>query len=189
MMLNLLRSIFGIPASHHAPVTGQRTQRRPRPAADGDWASLAKPDTQGTVTVYDPKGVSLRLNRGDEVAHGGEGVIYRFARNNGILIKVCKKETLADASKPSLFRSRLNAMLMLEDCRNADFLAWPLMPVMDKQSGAVGFVMRKCTGRTLRALLAPVQVKLFFPGWNRIQVAQVALNYLDAVRMLARHKV
>ena len=130
---------------------------------------MAKPDTQGTVTVYDPKGVSLRLNRGDEVAHGGEGVIYRFARNNGILIKVCKKETLADASKPSLFRSRLNAMLMLEDCRNADFLAWPLMPVMDKQSGAVGFVMRKCTGRTLRALLAPVQVRRFFSGWNRIQ--------------------
>lgn len=189
MMLNLLRSIFGIPASHHAPVTGQRTQRRPRPAADGDWATLAKPDTQGTVTVYDPKGVPLRLNRGDEVAHGGEGVIYRFARNNGILIKVCKKETLADASKLSLFRSRLNAMLMLEDCRNADFLAWPLMPVMGKQSGAVGFVMRKCTGRTLRALLAPVQVRRFFSGWNRIQVAQVALNFLDAVRMLAKHRV
>ena len=91
MMLNLLRSIFGIPASHHAPTTGQRTRGKPRPAAGGDWTALAKPDTQGTVTVYDPKGVPLRLNRGDEVAHGGEGVIYRFARNNGILIKVCKK--------------------------------------------------------------------------------------------------
>ncbi len=189
MMLNLLRSIFGIPASHHAPTVGQRTQRKAHPAAGGDWAVLAKPDTQGTVTVYDPKGVPLRLNRGDEVAHGGEGVIYRFARNNGILIKVCKKETLEDASKLSLFRNRLNAMMKLEDCRNADFLAWPLMPVMDKRSGAVGFVMRKCTGRTLRALLAPVQVKRFFPGWNRIQVAQVALNFLDAVRMLARHRV
>ena len=189
MMLNLLRSIFGIPVSHHAPTTGQRTQGKPRPAAGGDWTALAKPDTQGTVTVYDPKGVPLRLNRGDELAHGGEGIIYRFARNNGILIKVCKKETLEDASKLSLFRNRLNAMMKLEDCRNADFLAWPLMPVMDKRGGAVGFVMRKCTGRTLRALLAPVQVKRFFPGWNRIQVAQVALNYLDAVRMLARHKV
>ena len=109
MMLNLLRSIFGIPASHHAPTTGQRTQGKPRPAAGGDWTALAKPDTQGTVTVYDPKGVPLRLNRGDEVAHGGEGVIYRFARNDGILIKVCKKETLEGASKLSLFRNRLNA--------------------------------------------------------------------------------
>ena len=189
MMLNLLRSIFGIPVSHHAPTTGQRTQGKPRPAAGGDWTALAKPDTQGTVTVYDPKGVPLRLNRGDELAHGGEGIIYRFARNNGILIKVCKKETLEDASKLSLFRNRLNAMMKLEDCRNADFLAWPLMPVMDKRGGAVGFVMRKCTGRTLRALLAPVQVKRFFPGWNRIQVAQVALNFLDAVRMLAKHRV
>lgn len=138
MMLNLLRSIFGIPASSHATTAGQRTQRKPRPAADGDWATLAKPDTQGTVMAYAPKGVSLRLNRGDEGAHGGEGVIYRFAKNSGMLIKVCKKETLADASKLSLFRNRLNATLMLEDCRNADFLAWPLMPVMDKRGGAVG---------------------------------------------------
>ena len=189
MLTGLLRNIFGLHSSSHAAATSRHTARRPRQATGGDWAALAKPDMRGAVTVYDPKGVPLRLNSGDEVAHGGEGVIYRFARNNGILIKVCKPETLADKSKLALFRSRLNAMMLLEDCRQADFLAWPLMPVMDRHGGAMGFVMRKCTGRTLRALLAPVQVKRFFPGWNRIQVTQVALNFLDAVRMLARHKV
>ena len=131
----------------------------------------------------------MHLHSSDEVARGGEGVIYRFAMNGGVLIKVCKPETLSDKSKIALFRSRLNAMMLLEECRQADFLAWPLMPVMDKRGCAVGFVMRKCTGRTLRALLAPVQVKRFFPGWNRIQVAEVALNFLDAVRMLAKHRV
>ena len=190
MLGSLLKSIFGIP-SRHAPSVRPRTQRPPaRPAIGGDWAALAKPATpQGNVTVYDPKGVPLRLHRGDEVARGGEGVIYRFARNDGILIKVCKPETLADGSKLALFRSRLKAMMLLEECRQADFLAWPLMPVMDSRGGAVGFVMRRCTGRTLRALLAPVQVQRFFPGWNRIHVAQVALNFLDAVRMLARQRV
>jgi len=193
VILTLLKNIFGFGASHQATApraTRQQTPGNLRPAATGgDWAALARPDAQGSLTVYDPKGVPLRLTRSDEMAHGGEGVIYRFARNNGVLIKVCKRETLADQAKLSLFRSRLNAMMQLEECRTADFLAWPLMPVLDKQGGAMGFVMRRCTGRTLRALLAPVQVRRFFPGWNRIQVAQVALNFLDAVRMLARHKV
>jgi len=189
MLTSLLRNIFGIYSSHHAATTSRHTARKPRQATGGDWAALAKADSRGDVTVYDPKGIPLCLRRGDEVARGGEGVIYRFVRNNGILIKVCKQETLTDREKLSLFRNRLKAMMTLDDCRNADFLAWPLMPVLDKQGSAVGFVMRKCSGRTLRALLAPVQVKRFFPGWNRVQVAQVALNFLDAVRMLARHKV
>ena len=189
MFSSLLNSIFRLFASHHAPAPGQQASGKTHRAAGGDWAALAKTDSRDDITVYDPKGVPLRLHRDDEVAHGGEGVIYRFAQNGGVLIKVCKPETLGEKTKMALFRDRLNAMMRLEECRRADFLAWPLMPVMDKQGGSVGFVMRRCTGRTLRALLAPVQVRRFFPGWNRIQVAQVALNFLDAVRMLAKHRV
>jgi len=188
-MLNVLKSLFGISSSRSAKSNGQRTARNPLPVPGGDWAALTRPEPKGDITVYDPKGVPLRLHSSDEVARGGEGIIYRFARNSGVLIKVCKPETRADKQKLTLFRHRMNAMMQLEECRRADFLAWPLMPVMDNRGGAVGFVMRKCTGRTLRALLAPVQVQRFFPGWNRVHVAQVALNFLDAVRMLAKHKV
>ena len=141
------------------------------------------------ITLYDPKGVPLHLKSDDEIAHGGEGIIYRFAQNDGIYIKVCKPETRKNPGKLAVFRNRLKAMMRLAECRNADFLAWPLMPVMDSRGEAVGFAMRKCVGRTLRALLAPVQVRRFFPGWNRINVATVALNMLDAIRMLARHRV
>ena len=189
MLINLLKNIFGIPPAHASATNTSSRTRRTDNAVGGDWAALATSTSPKDVTVYDPKGIPLRLGSADEIAHGGEGVIYRFSRNNGILIKVCKHETLANKSKLSVFRSRLNAMMLLEECRQADFLAWPLMPVMDAKGGAVGFVMRRCTGRTLRALLAPVQVQRFFPGWNRIHVTQVALNFLDAVRMLARHKV
>ncbi|MBQ7178563.1 MAG: hypothetical protein IJS08_14205 [Victivallales bacterium] len=186
-MLGLLKTLFGIPSTRqYVPARPRKTAQ---PATGMDWAALAKPDAQGDIKVYDPKGVPLRLKRNDEIARGGEGVIYRFAQNSSVLIKVCKQENLADGTKLSLFRRRLNAMMKLEECRQADFLAWPLMPVLDNRGGAIGFVMRKCTGRTLRALLAPVQVQRFFPGWNRLHVAQVALNFLDAVRMLARHKV
>ncbi len=183
MLKILLQTLFRAPA-----VTARRPQKRAA-ATGADWVALARASGTHGVTVYDPKGVPLVLKQGDEVTRGGEGVIYHFAKNPDILIKVCKPETLADPEKRTVFRSRLAAMSALEDCRKADFLAWPLMPVMDSCGGAIGFVMRKCRGRTLRALLAPMQVKRFFPGWNRIHVTKVALNFLDAVRMLARHGV
>lgn len=188
----LLQSWFGgvgrAPAGSAPAASAGHPQKRTA-GTGADWAALAQATGTHGVTVYDPKGIPLVLTQDDEVARGGEGVVYRFAQNANILIKVCKQETLADPEKRTVFQSRLAAMSALEDCRKADFLAWPLMPVMDARGEAIGFVMRKCTGRTLRALLAPVQVQRFFPGWNRIQVTRVALNFLDAVRMLACHKV
>ncbi len=197
MLVNLLKRIFGRSSSQASSSAGMTPPparrlapaRRPAPVAGGDWAALVDTESPRGLTVYDLKGAPLRLKRSDEVARGGEGVIYRLMQNDGILIKVCKRETLADRAKMSVFRNRLKAMMQLEECRQADFLAWPLMPVLDAKGGAIGFAMRRCRGRTLRALLAPVQVQRFFPGWNRLHVAQVALNFLDAVRMLARHRV
>ncbi|MBQ9502294.1 MAG: hypothetical protein IJU70_09085 [Lentisphaeria bacterium] len=174
------------------------TNRRPAPAiqrkpqaapAGADWLALAQVSPERTRTVYDPAGSPLVLNKSDVLASGGEGVIYRFAKNPAFLIKVCKDDTLRDARKLAAFRDRLNAMLALEECRNAPFLAWPLMPVFDGKKNVIGFVMRKSSGRTLRALYAPCQVKRFFPGWDRLSVTRVALNLVDAVRMLARHRV
>ncbi|MBR4220076.1 MAG: hypothetical protein IKR81_02905 [Victivallales bacterium] len=166
------------------------TQKPQVPApTGGDWSLLATPEKGMNLTVYDPQGIPLHLKKADVITHGGEGVIYRFTRNPNILIKVCKPETLADAKKLRLFRSRLAAMMRLKECREAPFLAWPLMPVMDTHGAPIGFVMRKYIGRTLRALFAPMQVQRFFPGWDRLHVTQVALNFLDAVRMLAKHKV
>ena len=171
------------PASH-AP---KKPQNSVPPG--GDWNLLATQEKGSNLVVYDPQGTPLNLRKADVVTHGGEGVIYRFAPNPNILIKVCKPETLVDAKKLALFRSRLAAMMRLRECREAPFLAWPLMPVMDAHRAPIGFVMRKCLGRTFRALFAPMQVQRFFPGWDRLHVTQVALNFLDAVRMLAKQKV
>ncbi|MBQ7652339.1 MAG: hypothetical protein IJS15_15370 [Victivallales bacterium] len=195
MFGNLLKNIFGITTprgtsvNNRTPVTPATSHTGTVAATGSDWAALASTNRSKTIILYDPKGNPLRINTDDEITHGGEGVIYPFAKNNGILIKVCRDETLRNKSKMAVFRKRLNAMMRLEDCRKAEFLAWPMMPVNDVNGEAIGFVMRKCTGRTFRALFAPCQVKRFFPGWNRIHVTRVALNFLDAVRMLARHKV
>ena len=165
-------------------------RRKPQsPPIGADWLALAKSLPDRTRTVYDPTATVLVLKKTDVLAHGGEGVIYKFAKNPAFLIKVCKDDTLRDARKLAAFRDRLNAMLALEECRNATFLAWPLMLVFDGDKHVIGFVMRKTSGRTLRALYAPCQVRRFFPGWDRLSVTKVAFNLVKDVQILARHRV
>ena len=154
-----------------------------------DWLSLAISESERDRSVYEPQGKPLHLKKSDVLARGGEGVIYKLAINPNYLVKVCKDETLKNPRKQAAFCERLTAMLALEDCRNAGFLSWPQMPVSDSNKNMIGYVMPRANGRTLRALYAPCQVRRFFPGWDRLQVTKVALNLVDAVQMLARHRV
>jgi DNA-binding helix-hairpin-helix protein with protein kinase domain len=190
-MTSFLQQIFvrlNTTASTGHPVRTHR--RRPQAAPTGaDWLALARPSPDRDRTVYDPTGAALALKKSDVLAHGGEGIVYTFRKNPAFLIKICKDDTLRDPRKLAAFRDRLNAMLALEECRKADFLAWPLMSVFDEKKQVIGFVMRKNSGRTLRALYAPCQVRRFFPGWDRLSVTCVALNLVNAVQMLARHRV
>lgn len=116
-----------------------RLFRRPPQTGRGGLA-LAAPEKAGPVTVYDRQGDPLKLSAAEKVAQGGGGTVYRFRANDQILIKLCK---------PDLVPGRkIQAMLEREECRNAPFLAWPLMPVFDPNRLITGFAMRKCSGRT-----------------------------------------
>ena len=172
-----------------SPAVKRAQPRRHPPPAGADWLALTRSAPERDRTVYDPGGAPLMLRKEDILARGGEGVVYIFRKNPSFLIKICKDDTLKDGTKRAAFRDRLTGMLALEECRDAPFLAWPQMPVFNEGKEVIGFVMRKSSGRTLRALYAPCQVKRFFPGWDRLQVTQVALNLVNAVQMLARHRV
>ena len=190
-MTSFLQQIFGRLNTTANQGHLVRTHRRhpQTPPTGSDWLALARPSPDRDRMVYDPAGAPLSLTKADILAHGGEGIVYTFRKNPAFLIKICKDDTLRDPRKLAAFRDRLNAMLALEECRKADFLAWPLMPVFDEKKQVIGFVMRKNSGRTLRALYAPCQVRRFFPGWDRLSVTKVALNLVNAVQMLARHRV
>ena len=182
----MLSSLFkSLCVSSKFPV---RAKRKPAPTGSG-WLNLAAPSGERDRTVYDPAGKPLALQKSDILAHGGEGFVYKLSINANYLVKICKDETLENSRKQTAFCDRLNAMLSIGDCRKAEFLAWPQMPVFDSQKKVIGFVMPRANGRTLRALYAPSQVKRFFPGWDRLHVTKVALNLVEAVRMLARHRV
>lgn len=174
------------PHAGRAPVVSPARQHR---VCGNDWLSLAVSDPERTRVVYDSLGKPLELKKEDVLARGGEGTVYNLSMNRNYLIKVCKDETLRDSKKWDAFHRRLTAMLDLEACRRATFLAWPQMPIFDVDGRAIGYVMPRANGRTLRALYAPRQVKRFFPGWDRLQITQVALNLVNAVQMLARHRV
>ena len=182
MLSNLLKHLYG---SSKPPAPAKRKTA----PVSGYWQSLAVPSGERDRTVYDPSGQPLALKKSDVLAHGGEGFVYKLSINSNYLVKVCKDETLANARKQAAFCDRLNAMLSIEDCRKADFLAWPQMPVFDSQKKMIGFVMPRVNGRTLRALYAPCQVRRFFPHWDRLHVTKVALDLVNAVQMLARHRV
>ena len=166
-----------------------RAVKRQRIQTGKDWLTLAAPSKTRRRTIYDPAGKPLRLKNSDIIAHGGEGFVYKLDINPHYLVKICKDETRNNSRKQTAFCDRLNAMLALEECRKADFLAWPQMPVFDVNRKVIGFVMPRANGRTLRALYAPCQVRRFFPNWNRLQVTQVAFNLVNAVQMLARERV
>ena len=173
--------------NHNAAVSGNNRQAHLNTSPD--WLSLAVPESERDRIIFDPQGKPLTLKKSDILARGGEGVVYRLSINSNYLVKICKDETLKNYRKQAAFCERLEAMLALEECRRAAFLAWPQMPVFDGNRKVIGYVMPKASGRTLRALYAPCQVKRFFPGWDRLQVTKVALNLVNAVQMLARQRV
>ena len=177
-----------ITGNNHNGVIAGNSVKKKFPSGK-DWLSLAVPEAERDRIVYDPQGKPLQLKKSDVLARGGEGVVYKLDINPYYLVKVCKDETLKNSRKQAAFGERLNAMLALEECRKAAFLSWPQMPVFDGNKKMIGYVMPKAEGRTLRALYAPRQVQRFFPGWDRLNVAEVALNLVNAVQMLARHRV
>ena len=185
MLNNLLKYL----ATQQKPVRNVTPRKVGKVQTGSDWLTLAVPSGERSRIVYDPAGKPLSLKKSDILAHGGEGFVYKLSINPHYLIKVCKDETLKHSRKQSAFCDRLDAMLALEECRKADFLAWPQMSVFDVNRKVIGFVMPRANGRTLRALYAPCQVKRFFPGWDRLQVTKAALNLVNAVQMLARHRV
>ena len=185
MLNNLLKYL----AAQPKPVRNVTPQKTEKVQTGRDWLALATTSGELSRTIYDPLGKPLCLRKSDILAHGGEGFVYKLGINPHYLVKICKDETLNNTCKQSAFCDRLNAMLALEECRKADFLAWPQLPVFDANRKVIGFVMPRANGRTLRALYAPCQVRRFFPSWDRLQVTKVALNVVNAVQMLARHRV
>ncbi len=207
-MLHFLKQIFGANSVVSASTSSQQTSaprckigqtshtRNPQGYSSSsggvNWFQLAAENnltSSDQITIYDPNGNPLQLGVKEEQGSGGEGTVYSFAGNSNLLIKIYKETTSRNPQKMNEKLERINDMLQIQACRQMNFLAWPLMPVMNSRKQVIGFVMRKCTGYSLRSLHAVSQIQKYFPSWNRSDLNMVALNYIKNLQTLAAHEI
>lgn len=162
------------------------------PAKGGNWFNgMGKKNTSArtTLKVYCKSGSDLELKSSDILTSGGEGTVYNMPGKNNILIKLYHDSITGDAKKISALSNRLDDMLRLGLSNNA-CLAWPRLAVFDSGRKPIGFAMNKCVGRSFYSLGGgPASVRQAFPKWDRLQLAQTALDFVTKVRQLARHGI
>ena len=160
----------------------------------GGWLAQVSRDEEESVerTVYNRNGEALALDSRLELTSGGEGIIYEYPHNNRYLIKIYKKSVFASSEKKSRFTEQMRTMInadMYEIFRKNNFLAWPQMPVYDMNRQVIGFVMKKCNGKSLGMLKNPAWISKNFPGWDRMNLAKTALDFVRKVRFLAENGI
>lgn len=152
-------------------------------------ASTPMPKDGSTLNIYDTNGSRLALGEQEYRTSGGEGAVYAFPANPKVLIKIYKGETLADPKKALAIRNRIQDMTRNGTLSRMDWLGWPIMPVFDEKKDIVGFAMRACTGKSLMSLCGPVTVMKNFPAWNRRNLVETALDFVQKLKLLASHRV
>lgn len=167
----------------------------PTPAATRDgWLAqmcFAEEDPVEQL-VYNRRGEPLQLGSQFELASGGEGVVYTFPHDEKYLIKIYKKNAHSSAEKRTHFIEQMRTMINEDKyriCRKKTFLAWPQMPVYDANHQLIGFVMNKCSGKSLGSLKSPALIGRIFPHWDRLDLAKVALDFVRKVSFLAENGV
>lgn len=144
----------------------------------------------GKIKLYDPQGKPITVGEQNVFASGGEGIVYECPGNPNLLVKIYKREALENTQKMQKIQERIKAMLE-SPCKKMKFLAWPRMLVFSDphQQNFIGFTMLKQTGRSVNGLKSVACVEKNFPGWDRKDLACVALDFAMKVEFLAQNNV
>lgn len=198
-----IANFFGGPSPQPAPVQNQRPQTNYVPPVANNNSGWSSQGGSGGVnwfdaaddsssnddenrTVYDLNGNPLQLGSREVKGSGGEGVVYSLPSNPKFLIKLYKGSTLGDDDKMSEIRKRIEDMVSIQALSQEKFVAWPIMPVANDNYEIIGFVMRKCEGVSFLAFRGPSSIKKHFPGWNRLDLVNVALDYVIKLKKLVK---
>jgi DNA-binding helix-hairpin-helix protein with protein kinase domain len=139
-------------------------------------------------TLRDEKGIEKKL--GAELARGGEGVIYRLDEQDDVLVKVYHSRVLENASAVERLQRKIKAMAANQRLRGLDCTAWPRLPLFDTATGRwCGYAMRRQPGISLQGLLgAPQNLLEFAPGWNRLHLVHLCLDFLGTIQTLSAER-
>jgi DNA-binding helix-hairpin-helix protein with protein kinase domain len=137
---------------------------------------MANPTSQ----LVDERGAPIRL--GPLVAAGAEGSVYQSGVNPETLIKIYHPASPEEAQARD---RKIRVMLAADsELRNHRLLAWPQTPVLNRNGGVVGFVMRRVTGITLVPLSAPVMMSRDLPHWTQRHVCRVVHDLASTCHLL-----
>ncbi|MCQ2377805.1 MAG: hypothetical protein MJ016_01160 [Victivallaceae bacterium] len=171
--------------------TSKSTPRQAAPA--GNWRNgIGKKCTPpDSITVYSPKNSPLKLDSAHIKASGGEGIIYTPPINNAdILVKIYRNDASRNREKMHELKKRIYAMSALTEVKKQPCFAWPRMPVFDAQRHMIGFAMNNFNGTSFLSLMGGSRdFQRRFPQWDRLTLAQIALDFIRKLNFLAKHGV
>ena len=183
------------PAARPAPASSASSvfsSSHSAPAKGGNWFNGAgkKNTVPQQRTVYSRKGAPLPLKASDVRSSGGEGTVYTMPGKDRILIKIYHDSIVGDPRKMAELRARIDDMIGYDLSSNL-CLAWPRLAALDAPQGKmIGFAMNRCEGRSFYSLGGgPAAVRQAFPGWDRLQLAKTALDFVSKVEQLAKHGI
>jgi hypothetical protein len=167
--------------------SGQSRPDEPRPAEIRGFVihkELTRPDpTPIAITAMPEVGETvIGLQSGAlmlvaKIASGGEGTVYQTNRD-GVVCKIYHQDCLTRGRQEKL-------SLMVSRKVRVDGVCWPLELVHNLHKEFVGFLMPKVTGKMLRtSVFAKVLLAKHFPDWTRIELTELAITMLKAIREL-----
>ena len=172
-------------------VPGNTSSATPANPNGANWLkNIASKTADKTIlTVYDVQGAPFEIYSVDQKAAGGEGTVYEFRQDPNFIIKIYKDSIINNPSKTDDLKQRIIAMFQKKQCQKMDFIAWPLMPVFNKNRQIIGFVMRKVHGVSMRSLFGTKNIQKHFPGWDRLNLIEVAIDFVKKVKLLQKYGV
>ncbi|GEM_PF-2689012 len=167
----------------HEPAT-PRAPSKPRCQGFRILTELNRPDAtplavselpEAGHTVVGAKSGPLVLV--EKIAGGGEGTVYRTTRD-GLVCKVYHRECLTLGRNEKL-------ELMCSREVHIEGVCWPVELVHTVHGEFVGFLMPAASGKMLRtSVFAKVLLAKHFPQWSRVELTELAITMLRAIREL-----
>ncbi len=129
-------------------------------------------------TYYLDNGKKIILDNAKPIGTGGEGSVFKLAKNPNILVKVYNKRALDRMPDIELkIRTMVKNKPGLLEYKGLTIIAWPSYVVYDENKNFIGYVMRKVQAKNqLSHVITPGLQKKNFPNLSWYDRLVVAIN-------------
>ena len=119
---------------------------------------------------------------GPLLARGGEGVVYRLAERDDVLVKVYHPEVRADTARRRRLERKIGEMCVALELRSHPRAAWPRIGLFSPSGEWCGYAMLRKQGVGLRELCGnPVNLARLAPAWHRQHLVKLCVDFLDTI--------